>query len=61
MVYSVSGASCISFLNDEAVHGIPGERKLAEGDLRKLDVTLEKDGYMADAAHRAGGPREFAG
>jgi methionyl aminopeptidase len=49
MVYHFPGASCIS-LNDEAVHGIPGERNLAEGDLVKLDVTVEKDGYMADAA-----------
>ena len=49
MVYQFPGASCIS-LNDEAVHGIPGERKLKEGDLVKLDVTVEKDGYMADAA-----------
>ena len=49
MVYKFPGASCIS-LNDEAVHGIPGERKLKEGDLVKLDVTVEKDGYMADAA-----------
>lgn len=49
MVYKFPGASCIS-LNDEAVHGIPGERKLMEGDLVKLDVTVEKDGFMADAA-----------
>lgn len=49
MVYKFPGASCIS-LNDEAVHGIPGERKLLEGDLVKLDVTVEKDGFMADAA-----------
>jgi methionyl aminopeptidase len=49
MVYQFPGASCIS-LNDEAVHGIPSERKLKEGDLVKLDVTVEKDGYMADAA-----------
>jgi methionyl aminopeptidase len=49
MVYHFPGASCIS-LNDEAVHGIPGDRKLNEGDLVKLDVTVEKDGYMADAA-----------
>ena len=49
IVYQFPGASCIS-LNDEAVHGIPGERKLEEGDLVKLDVTVEKDGYMADAA-----------
>jgi methionyl aminopeptidase len=49
MVYQFPGSSCIS-LNDEAVHGIPGEGKLREGDLVKLDVTVEKDGYMADAA-----------
>jgi methionyl aminopeptidase len=49
MVYKFPGASCIS-LNDEAVHGIPGERELKEGDLVKLDVTVEKDGFMADAA-----------
>jgi methionyl aminopeptidase len=41
--------SCIS-LNDEAVHGIPGKRALQQGDLVKLDVTVEKDGFMADAA-----------
>jgi len=49
MVYKFPGASCIS-VNDEAVHGIPGQRELREGDLLKLDVTVEKDGYMADAA-----------
>ena len=49
MVYSFPGANCIS-LNDEAVHGIPSNRALKEGDLVKLDVTIEKDGFMADAA-----------
>jgi len=49
MVYGFPGANCIS-LNDEAVHGIPGERRLCDGDLLKLDVTIEKDGFMADAA-----------
>jgi methionyl aminopeptidase len=37
-------------VNDEIVHGIPGPRRLVEGDLVKLDVTVEKDGYVADAA-----------
>ena len=38
-------------LNDEAVHGIPHSfRKICAGDLVKLDVTFEKNGYMADAA-----------
>lgn len=49
LVYNFPGANCIS-LNDEAVHGIPGERQVKEGDLLKLDVTVEKDGFMADAA-----------
>jgi methionyl aminopeptidase len=49
VVYQFPGATCIS-VNDEAVHGVPSERKLREGDLVKLDVTVEKDGYMADAA-----------
>jgi methionyl aminopeptidase len=49
LVYQFPGTSCIS-LNDEAVHGIPADRPLHEGDLVKLDVTIEKDGFMADAA-----------
>jgi len=49
LVYKFPGVNCIS-VNDEAVHGIPGERALEAGDLVKLDVTVEKDGFMADAA-----------
>jgi methionyl aminopeptidase len=49
LVYGFPGVSCIS-LNDEAVHGIPGKRALQKGDLVKLDVTIEKNGFMADAA-----------
>jgi methionyl aminopeptidase len=49
MVYQFPGANCVS-VNDEAVHGIPSNRRLAEGDVVKLDVTVEKNGYMADAA-----------
>jgi len=48
-VYNFPGSNCIS-LNDEAVHGVPGTRVLRDGDLLKLDVTIEKDGFMADAA-----------
>jgi methionyl aminopeptidase len=48
-VYGFPGTNCIS-VNDEAVHGIPSGRILSEGDLVKLDVTIEKDGFMADAA-----------
>jgi methionyl aminopeptidase len=49
LVYGFPGVNCIS-LNDEAVHGIPGQRALQPGDLVKLDVTVEKNGFMADAA-----------
>ena len=49
LVYQFPGVSCIS-VNDEAVHGIPGKRALQPGDLVKLDVTIEKNGFMADAA-----------
>lgn len=49
LVYQFPGNSCIS-VNDEAVHGVPGDRVVHEGDLVKLDVTVEKDGFMADAA-----------
>ena len=48
-VYGFPGSICIS-VNDEAVHGIPGGRTLRPGDLVKLDVTAELDGFMADAA-----------
>lgn len=48
-VYGFPGSNCIS-LNEEAVHGVPGNRLLRDGDLLKLDVTVEKNGYMADAA-----------
>ena len=46
--YGFPGTSCIS-VNDEAVHGIPGRRRLRDGDLVKLDVTAELDGFYADA------------
>src|SRR5580704_184334 len=49
LVYKFPGVNCIS-VNEEAVHGVPGERALQTGDLVKLDVTVEKDGFMADAA-----------
>ena len=50
LVYDFPGETCIS-VNDEIVHGIPSpSRVLADGDLVKLDVTVEKGGFMADAA-----------
>jgi methionyl aminopeptidase len=49
LVYGFPGTACIS-VNDEAIHGIPGARTLTEGDLVKLDVTAQRDGFVADAA-----------
>jgi methionyl aminopeptidase len=49
LVYGFPGTVLIS-VNDEVVHGIPGPRRLRRGDLVSLDVTIEKDGYIADAA-----------
>jgi methionyl aminopeptidase len=48
-VYGFPACNCIS-VNDEIVHGIPGNRVVTPGDLVKLDVTAECDGYIADAA-----------
>jgi methionyl aminopeptidase len=48
-VYGFPGTVLIS-VNDEVVHGIPGSRRIEHGDVVKLDVTVEKGGYVADAA-----------
>jgi len=49
VTYGFPGAICIS-VGNEVVHGIPGPRRLVAGDLVKLDVSLELDGYFADTA-----------
>ena len=48
-MYGFPGHTCIS-VNQEIVHGIPGGRRLKPGDVVKIDVTAEQDGYVADAA-----------
>jgi methionyl aminopeptidase len=40
---------CIS-VNDEVIHGIPGKRKLREGDIVGLDLGCVVDGYYGDSA-----------
>ena len=55
LVYNFPGCACIS-VNDEAVHGVPGPRRLQAGDLVTLDVTVELDGYFADAAETVAVP-----
>jgi methionyl aminopeptidase len=37
-------------LNDAALHGIPGRRRLAQGDLVSIDCGATLDGWVADAA-----------
>lgn len=49
LVYGFPGTVLIS-INDEIVHGVPGKRRLRDGDLVSLDVTVDKDGFVADAA-----------
>lgn len=39
---------CIS-INDEVVHGIPGNRKIKNGDIVSVDLVLAYKGYHADA------------
>lgn len=40
---------CVS-VNDEVVHGIPGKRKLAAGDIVGIDCGAVVEGYYGDAA-----------
>lgn len=42
-------AICFS-LNDEVVHGLPGERKLKEGDLLSVDFGVLRKGWHSDMA-----------
>ncbi len=42
-------AICIS-VNNEVIHGIPGMKKLKEGDIVSIDIVANKNGYHADAA-----------
>jgi methionyl aminopeptidase len=41
-------------INEELVHGIPGPRKLKEGDIISLDVGATHNGFVGDAAFTAG-------
>ena len=43
------GSICAS-VNEEVVHGIPGPRKLVEGDVVSLDVGIRHDGFIGDTA-----------
>lgn len=41
---------CIS-VNEEVVHGIPGKRKLMDGDIVSIDCGVVKNGYFGDHAY----------
>ena len=43
------GSACLS-VNDEVIHGIPGKRKLKEGDIVSVDVGAYINGFHGDCA-----------
>lgn len=43
-------ATICASVNDEIVHGIPGERKLKPGDIVSIDIAATVDGYVGDTA-----------
>lgn len=47
LTYNFPGSTCIS-LNEQAAHGIPGDRVIRAGDVLNVDVSAELDGYFAD-------------
>lgn len=48
-LYGFPGSVCIS-INEEVVHGIPGTRKLQEGDIVSIDIGACYHGYHGDSA-----------
>ena len=51
--YPYPASTCIS-INEELVHGIPGKRKLKEGDIVSMDCGTVFEGYVGDSAFSAG-------
>lgn len=47
LAYNFPGSTCIS-INEEAAHGIPGDRVIRAGDVLNVDVSAELGGYFAD-------------
>ncbi|MCL6099950.1 MAG: type I methionyl aminopeptidase [Bacteroidetes bacterium] len=47
--FDFPGSICSS-IDEEVVHGIPGNRVLKEGEILSIDVGVEKNGYFGDAA-----------
>lgn len=47
LTYNFPGTTCIS-INEQAAHGIPGDRVIRAGDVVNVDVSAELHGYFAD-------------
>jgi methionyl aminopeptidase len=47
LTYGFPGSTCIS-INEEAAHGVPGDRVIRAGDVLNVDVSAELGGYFAD-------------
>ncbi len=47
------GSACVS-VNNEVVHGIPGDRIIKEGDIVSVDVGIVLDGFYSDTAFSVG-------
>jgi methionyl aminopeptidase len=43
-------ATICASVNEEIVHGIPGQRRLKEGDIVSLDIGINYQGYFSDTA-----------
>lgn len=52
-LYGFPGTLCIS-LNEEVVHGIPGDRQLKNGDIVTVDVGVRYRGWHSDTARTFG-------
>ncbi len=49
-LYGFPAAACIS-VNEQVVHGIPGNQVLEEGDIVSIDLGVEIDGFYGDSAY----------
>lgn len=51
--FNYPASVCIS-INDEVIHGIPGPRKVKNGDIVSIDLGVTYKGYISDAARTYG-------
>jgi len=51
--YPYPASTCVS-VNEELVHGIPGSRKLKEGDIVSVDCGTVYEGFVGDSTSTAG-------